>query len=106
MSYNDLKHEVLYDGFQNTYSFKKDDVNITLVPFDSRQTQAKGSNLFMKKTDFKGLVKTSPYVFTLVVVEENEIISEAPLQVQPLLKEFADVILDDIPPRLPAMRDI
>ncbi|GKD05384.1 reverse transcriptase domain-containing protein [Tanacetum coccineum] len=70
-----------YDGFQNTYSFKKDGVNITLVPFDSRQTQAGGSNLFMKKIDFEGLVKTIPYVFTLVVVEENEIISEAPLQV-------------------------
>ncbi|GKD48756.1 hypothetical protein Tco_1277732 [Tanacetum coccineum] len=70
-----------HDGFQNTYSFKKDGVNITLVPFYSRQTQGEGSNLFMKKTDFVGLVKTSPYVFTLVVVEENEIISEAPLQV-------------------------
>nr|GEU50565.1 hypothetical protein [Tanacetum cinerariifolium] len=68
------------DGFQNTYSFKKDNVNITLVPFDSRQTQAEGSNLLMKKTGFEGLMKTSPYVFTLVVVEENEIISEAPLQ--------------------------
>ncbi|GJX96711.1 hypothetical protein Tco_0352509 [Tanacetum coccineum] len=87
-----------HDGFQNTYSFKKDGVNITLAPFDSRQTQAEGSNLFMKKTDFEGLMKTSPYVFTLVVVEENEIISEAPLQVQPLLREFADVIPDDIPP--------
>ncbi|GJV17051.1 reverse transcriptase domain-containing protein [Tanacetum coccineum] len=43
-----------HDGFQNTYSFKKDGVNITLVPFDSRQTQAEGSNLFMKKTDFDG----------------------------------------------------
>ncbi|GKC56636.1 reverse transcriptase domain-containing protein, partial [Tanacetum coccineum] len=95
-----------HDGFQNTYSFKKDGVNITLVPFDSRQTQAEGSNLFMKKTDFEGLMKTSPYVFTLVVVEENEIISEAPLQVQPLLREFADVIPNDIPPGLPAMRDI
>ncbi|GKD03436.1 putative reverse transcriptase domain-containing protein, partial [Tanacetum coccineum] len=52
-----------HDGFQNTYSFKKDGVNITLVPFDSRQTQAE---------------------------EENEIISEAPLEVQPLLREFAD----------------
>ncbi|GJU36859.1 reverse transcriptase domain-containing protein [Tanacetum coccineum] len=70
------------------------------------QFSIEGSNFFMKKTDFKGLVKTSPYVFTLVVVEENQIISKAPLQVQSLLKEFADVILDDIPPGLPAMRDI
>nr|GEU55622.1 RNA-directed DNA polymerase [Tanacetum cinerariifolium] len=67
-----------HDGFQNTYSFKKDDVNITLVPFDSHQTHAK----------------------------ENEIISEAPLQVQALLREFADVIPNDMPPGLPAMRDI
>ncbi|GJU62754.1 RNA-directed DNA polymerase [Tanacetum coccineum] len=95
-----------HDGFQNTYSFKKDGVNITLVPFDSRQTQAEGSNLFIKKTDFEGLMKASPYVFTLVVVEENEIISEAPLKVQPLPREFADVIPNDIPPGLPAMRDI
>nr|GEU50084.1 hypothetical protein [Tanacetum cinerariifolium] len=95
-----------HDGFQNTYNFKNDGVNITLVPFDSRQTQAEGSNLFMKKAGFEELIKTSPYVFTLVVVEENEIISEAPLQVQPLLREFADVIPDDILPGLPAMRDI
>ncbi|GJU89629.1 RNA-directed DNA polymerase [Tanacetum coccineum] len=95
-----------HDGFQNTYSFKKDGVNITLVPFDSRQTQVEGSNLFIKNTGFEGLMKTSPFVFTLVVVEENKIISEAPLQVQPLLREFADVIPDDIPPGLPVMRDI
>ncbi|GKB72466.1 hypothetical protein Tco_0933878, partial [Tanacetum coccineum] len=97
--------KVKHDGFQNTYSFKKDGVNVTLVPFYSRQTRAEGSNLFMKKTGFEVLMK-SPYVFTLVVVEENEIISEATLQVQPLLREFADVIPDDIPPELPAMRDI
>nr|GEU85614.1 hypothetical protein [Tanacetum cinerariifolium] len=52
--------------------------------------------------DFEGLVETSPYVFTRVVVEENKIIIEAPLQVQPLLKEFVDVIPVDIPPGLPA----
>ncbi|GJV59155.1 reverse transcriptase domain-containing protein [Tanacetum coccineum] len=51
-------------------------------------------------------MKTTPYVFTLVVVEENKIISEAPLKVQPLLREFAHVIPDDIPHGLPAMRDI
>ncbi|GKB53306.1 RNA-directed DNA polymerase, partial [Tanacetum coccineum] len=73
---------------------------------DAYTTQAEGSNLFMKKTDFEGLMKTTLYVFTLMVVEENEIISEAPLQVQPLLRGFANVIPGDIPPGLPAMKDI
>ncbi|GJW31110.1 hypothetical protein Tco_0051142 [Tanacetum coccineum] len=93
-------------SYKDEVCFKKDGVNITLVPFDSRQTQGKGSNLFIKKTGFEGLMKNSPFVFTLVVVEENEIISEAPLQVQPLLREFADVIPDDILLGLPAMRYI
>nr|GEX47850.1 putative mitochondrial protein [Tanacetum cinerariifolium] len=44
---------------------------------DDELTQAEGFNLFMKKTDFEELMKTSPYVFTLVVVEENKIISSA-----------------------------
>nr|GEV69028.1 reverse transcriptase domain-containing protein [Tanacetum cinerariifolium] len=69
-------------------------------------TQADGSNLCMKKTDFKELLKTSPYVVTFVVVEKNNIISEAPLQVQPLLRKFSDVIPNDIPPGLPIMRAI
>ncbi|GKB42146.1 RNA-directed DNA polymerase [Tanacetum coccineum] len=93
-------------GSKNTYSFKKDGVNINLVLFYSRQTQVEGSNLFTKKTGFEGLMKTSPYVFTLIVGEENEIISEAPLHVQPFIREFADVIPDDMPSGLPAMRDI
>nr|GEW14271.1 putative nucleotidyltransferase, ribonuclease H [Tanacetum cinerariifolium] len=38
-----LLKKTKHDGFQNTYNFKKDGVNITLVPFDSRQTQAEGS---------------------------------------------------------------
>nr|GEX01271.1 reverse transcriptase domain-containing protein [Tanacetum cinerariifolium] len=70
-----------HDGFPNTYSFQMDGVNITLVLFYSRQIQEEGSTLFMNNNDFEGLMKNSPYVFTLVVVEENEIINEAPLQV-------------------------
>ncbi|GJY21542.1 reverse transcriptase domain-containing protein, partial [Tanacetum coccineum] len=90
-----------------TLAFVPDDADpIYDIEAEPELDEPDGSNLFMKKTDFEGLVKTSPYVFTLVVVEENAIISEAPLQVQSLLKEFADVISDDIPPRLAAMRDI
>ncbi|GJR53727.1 hypothetical protein Tco_1404248 [Tanacetum coccineum] len=41
-----------------------------------------------------------------VLLKKYENISEAPLQVQPLLREFTDVILYDIPLGLPAMRHI
>ncbi|GJS58023.1 hypothetical protein Tco_0652807 [Tanacetum coccineum] len=80
----------------------------TYIPSVYRCTveHGEGSNLFIKKTGFEGLMKTSPYVFTLVIVEKNEIISEAPLQVQPLLREFTYVIPGDIHHGLPAIRDI
>ncbi|GKC59965.1 reverse transcriptase domain-containing protein [Tanacetum coccineum] len=102
-----IKTEDYPEPYQLTWLKKGNNVKVSkrcLVEFSI--IQAEGSNLFMRKTDFEGLLKTSPYVFTLVVVEENKIINEAPLLVQPLLREFADVIPDDIPPGLPAMRDI
>nr|GEV75915.1 hypothetical protein [Tanacetum cinerariifolium] len=80
--------------------------SVNIVLFSFLLTQAGGSNLFMNKTGFEELIKTIPCVFTLMVVRENKIINEAPLQVQPLLREFADVIPNEIPPGLPAMRDI
>src|SRR5438045_3022388 len=44
--------------------------------------------------------------FTLMIFEENEVCSEFPQEVQPLLKEFADVIPEEIFPGLPPIRDI
>lgn len=41
-----------------------------------------------------------------MVSEANELGSVAPIQVRPLLREFADIIPDEIPPGLPAMCDI
>ncbi|GJW94118.1 hypothetical protein Tco_0173790 [Tanacetum coccineum] len=79
----------------------KDEVWCEVIPMDAAHILLGHPWQFDRKTKHD-----SPYVFTLVVVEENKIISEPPLQVQPLLREFADVIPDNIPPGLPAMRDI
>src|SRR3954471_5537724 len=44
--------------------------------------------------------------FALMIFEENEVCSDFPQEVHPLLKEFADVIPEEIPPGLSPIRDI
>ncbi|GKA90358.1 RNA-directed DNA polymerase [Tanacetum coccineum] len=90
----------------------KDEVWYEVIPMDVAyillgvHTTEGSLNRFIEKTILRTLCIPTPMLITLVVVEENKIINEAPLQVQPLLREFADVIHDDIPPGLLAMRDI
>ena len=51
-------------------------------------------------------VKNGRDVLALVVVEENEEVHEVPPIVSPILKDFHDVVLEEIPLGLPPMRDI
>nr|GEW02486.1 transposon Ty3-I Gag-Pol polyprotein [Tanacetum cinerariifolium] len=74
---------VKHDGYRNTYTFKK----MALV---SR------------------LVKTSPpsVVFGLLMIEENPVTAAASLSMVPLLNEFKDVFLEEIPAGLLVIREI
>ncbi|XP_071694869.1 uncharacterized protein [Rutidosis leptorrhynchoides] len=93
--------KTLHDGFRNTYSFRKDGVPITLVPFDARQTHTEESALFLKRSAFEQAVQNSTFILALVVEEVNQAIDFVPTEVQPLLSEFSDVIPDEIPTGLP-----
>ncbi|KAI5656625.1 hypothetical protein M9H77_25418 [Catharanthus roseus] len=44
--------------------------------------------------------------YALIVYEENEDYVEFPPEVWPILQEFHDVVLEEIPPSLPPMCDI
>ena len=45
-------------------------------------------------------------VYVLFVVEENEGNNDPPLIMKTILEEFFDVVLDELPPSLPPLRDI
>lgn len=98
-----------HDGFRNTYSFKKDGVNITLAPLDPRdegpESMLVSSYAF---TDHTKQTPTKPghIIFGLLITEENPIIQIIAQEVQPLLSEFSDIFPDDIPAGLPLERDI
>ncbi|GKF47059.1 reverse transcriptase domain-containing protein, partial [Tanacetum coccineum] len=86
---------VKHDGYRNTYTFKKDGVNITLAPLNPKN--APPDRVLISKTDFVGLVKVSPpsVVFGLLMIEENPVTVAAPLSMVPLLNEFKDVFPEE-----------
>ncbi|XP_022023527.1 uncharacterized protein LOC110923773 [Helianthus annuus] len=95
-----------HDGFRNTYSFRKDGVNIVLAPLDSRDSSTEA--VILSKTAFVDFTRqtTPPVMYSLVLLEPNSSIAEPPEAVQPLLREFGTVFPNEIPAGLPLMRDI
>ncbi|OWM90609.1 hypothetical protein CDL15_Pgr014912 [Punica granatum] len=101
--------ELFYDGFKNAYSFVNDGVKITLGPCKmenkSKSLNGEGSSL-LSKSQFLRIMDCSTDAFALVLLEENEDREYITSSLKPLLKEFQDVVPDEIPPRLPPMREI
>ncbi|KAJ9553571.1 hypothetical protein OSB04_017616 [Centaurea solstitialis] len=97
---------VKHDGFRNTYTFKKDGLNITLAPLHPKNDNQQVT--FRSKAEFVGLTRKPrvPIVFGLLLAEENPTHQTVPSAIQPLLVEFLDVFPDEIPSGLPLMREI
>nr|GEX29178.1 reverse transcriptase domain-containing protein [Tanacetum cinerariifolium] len=67
---------------------KLDGVSITFAPLNPKD--APPDRMLISKTNFVGLVKVSPpsVVFGLLMIEENPVITAAPLSMVPLLNEL------------------
>ncbi|KAI3425504.1 PUA domain-containing protein [Psidium guajava] len=87
-----------HDGFRNTYTFKKDGRTITLGPTDLRKEV---KNNLLSRSEFKEEAVRALELFAIVVMEQNSEGLELPLLDWPLREEFADVVPEEMPPRLP-----
>nr|GEV43406.1 hypothetical protein [Tanacetum cinerariifolium] len=95
--------KTMYDGYKNTYSFKKDGETIILGPSDIRK---ESKNQRLSQAKFLAEAQDATNVYALVVVESNECRFDVPHEVKAILDDFADVVPDELPPGLPPMRDI
>ncbi|KAJ9555026.1 hypothetical protein OSB04_009640 [Centaurea solstitialis] len=95
-----------HDGFLNTYTFKKEGVNVQLVPLDARDTGTEA--LVLTKSAFLDFTRASKpsFIFALLITETNQRADEPPPILQPLLTDFKDVFPADIPTGLPLVREI
>ncbi|KAJ0550590.1 putative nucleotidyltransferase, Ribonuclease H [Helianthus annuus] len=95
-----------HDGFRNTYTSKKDGINITLAPLDPRDSQT--AAMIVSRTEFLDYSRLTgtTLILGLLIAEENPTTNAPPVEVQPLLSEFGDIFPDDIPKGLPLMREI
>lgn len=62
-----------HDGFKNTYSFRKDGINITLAPLDSRGTGTEA--LILTKSAFLDFNRhtSPPFLYALMIAEQNSL---------------------------------
>ncbi|GKA95170.1 putative nucleotidyltransferase, ribonuclease H [Tanacetum coccineum] len=92
-------------GRANTYSFLFDGVKITLMPNKPKELVNKPTGNLLTLSQFQDELQMGDDVFVLIGKEVAKD-SEIPKAMIPLLKEFFDVFPNELPDRLPPLRDI
>ena len=101
--------QIIYDGFKNTYTFRKDGHKVVLAPLKPTIAPAfkpVEQNSLLSKSELDKEIRAGSDVMALVAIEETESEKEIPKEVEPILSEFVDVVPEEIPHGLPPMRDI
>eukprot|EP00253_Pinus_taeda_P024940 PITA_24940 len=104
--------KVTHDGKTNCYKFVKDGVKHTLVPIKEEDTtESSGTKtLLIAAKQFVRQIEKNEVNYAVVRrtkgVSLNTEKSELPIEIQELLEEFKDIVVDDLPEKLPPRRSI
>ncbi|KAI4313249.1 hypothetical protein L6164_026241 [Bauhinia variegata] len=99
-----------YEGFANTYSFVKNGVKIKLAPLPPNEInkgkkESKPLVSLVAKEKFK-VTKLEAQTLSVVLLLESNEGTNIPLEITQMLAEFPNVVPEEIPHRLPPIRDI
>lgn len=101
-----------HDGRKNTYITKKDGVSYTLTPLkdEDKTPQVESNVMIVGEKEFIKAMKEENIGFSIIVKPQSIVTTtkkeEFPLEIQNLLKKYADIVVDELPNTLPPMRDI
>ncbi|GKV03596.1 hypothetical protein SLEP1_g15871 [Rubroshorea leprosula] len=100
--------KAIHDGHTNTYSFVRDGVKVKLTPLKPEETLEKKDEdkALISRSTFQRLHQESGIACLLLLSKVNDATCPFPEAIRSFLEEFSDVVPDEIPPRLPTMRDI
>ena len=94
--------KVMHDGAKNTYTFWKDGSKVVLLPL---KDEVKTENLLSGKEVIKEM-KVTGFCYALMVQKGEEEDIPVPIEAAKVLREYADVIPNELPDGLPPKRDI
>eukprot|EP00253_Pinus_taeda_P009358 PITA_09358 len=104
--------KVTHDGKTNCYKFVKDGIKHTLVPIKEEDAAEPSDTktLLIGGKQFVKQIEENEVNYAIVrrarPVLLNTEKAELPIEIQELLKEFQDIVVDDLPDKLPPKRSI
>jgi hypothetical protein len=104
---------VVHDGRMNTYTLEKDGRTHRLLPIKDKEVKPKVRNTILLMSGKELLTKMEnkedPQFFVVRkprIVLTSTRVDDFPDEIQELLREFADIIVDELPRSLPPMRSV
>jgi len=104
--------KVVHDGKTKCYKFFKDGIKNTLVPIKEEETAEISETrvLLMGGKQFLKQIEDTEVSYVVVrrskMVLLNTEVSYFPMEIQQMLQEFSDIVVDDLPDKLPPKRGI
>ncbi|PKU68398.1 RNA-directed DNA polymerase [Dendrobium catenatum] len=98
--------KTVHDGASNTYSLMQAGEPIILLPLATSQDDMATDQLVISRAECHLAIQETSHCYLVLLKEVGDDICFHPLEVQPLIAEFQEIFVNELPAGLPPSRDI